>query len=864
MQFHWKSVQVCRLSGTFFGTKTQKIASRKALSSKIVANQYFHSERTSEISSIILTTTIQAQFNTMTINKVTVLLLAAALVAANSAVIRGASTQLQTQDEELDRRRRQLIRESTCTLFRKCITHLPTEEHPQGYHEDKWVCQLSEEEAGAMGVEFVDVVESDAVAATISNATSGQSTLTVSEAYVDTDSPRMYIPQNAHVSVGDARIEPRTEKRRRHLSGPDKEGTLKALVVRVVDKNGVAPTKGLGHLADKVFTDDVSLKSQTEACSYGKLKIEPFVGTTPSNRRITNGATSIQMDYDMTSLEPGMDQAALRAAREELGNLNDPRFDLVMFCFPPTTKFLAFAYPNSKYSFYNDEWCTFNAAQMHEVGHNLGLGHSGENGQGNYGDVTGMMGSAPSVDDVTRCYNAQKSYQLGWYDDKVDTINPLDGIRKREFILNGVSDYKRNNNALVVLRLEQVSQVPDYYVGFNRARSMNAGTWEDMDMVTITRKDLGDPHEYGQSTKFASLRPGERYVIEDFNDNEDGRDVQIAFVGLESGNAKILVTEGKQLTQPTTRCKRFTVELTTDGVPSDNAWYITNDDGSEAVAALSPVYSKGNKKYTQQVCLPMEADPTTYTFTLFDQGQDGLCCSRGQGSYKIYNDKNQLVAASGGSQEFGTKRHTLSVPRDPTPRTPTASPTVSPTAKPAPCEPHTIRVQTDDFPEDTSWQLFLVNAAGQEILPPVAAKSDFPNRNKLYTTQVCLPEGASYKFKFFDSHKDGICCSHGDGYYKIVDKCGEVVAQSGYLVDENFALKTHVFSVDNTCASQTPVPTTSKPDECKDEKKGRWSIKRRGPKRSCKSHARKKKCNSKTIYNRKRVWELCPKSCGRC
>lgn len=46
-------------------------------------------------------------------------------------------------------------------------------------------------------------------------------------------------------------------------------------------------------------------------------------------------------------------------------------------------------------SVYNNKWCTYLSGQVHEVGHNLGLAHSGE-GTVAYGDQTGMMVSVPS------------------------------------------------------------------------------------------------------------------------------------------------------------------------------------------------------------------------------------------------------------------------------------------------------------------------------------------------------------------------------------------------------------------------------------------------------------------------------------
>jgi hypothetical protein len=34
-----------------------------------------------------------------------------------------------------------------------------------------------------------------------------------------------------------------------------------------------------------------------------------------------------------------------------------------------------------------------------------------------------------------------------------------------------------------------IPEIPDYYIGFNRADGINKGTLEDRDMVTITTKE---------------------------------------------------------------------------------------------------------------------------------------------------------------------------------------------------------------------------------------------------------------------------------------------------------------------------------------------------------------------------------------
>eukprot|EP00957_Ditylum_brightwellii_P196488 14971448-Ditylum_brightwellii.AAC.1 len=69
----------------------------------------------------------------------------------------------------------------------------------------------------------------------------------------------------------------------------------------------------------------------------------------------------------------------------------------VMYCLPPgTMSGIAYAYINSWNSVYSDNWCTYLTAQMHEIGHNLNLAHSNEDGD--YKDKSGMVGSLHSAE----------------------------------------------------------------------------------------------------------------------------------------------------------------------------------------------------------------------------------------------------------------------------------------------------------------------------------------------------------------------------------------------------------------------------------------------------------------------------------
>lgn len=183
---------------------------------------------------------------------------------------------------------------------------------------------------------------------------------------------------------------------RRHLS--TLEGTLSVLVVRVVASNR-ATTATERQLTNSIFGNDnqnpqfVNMRSQYEACSHGKLQ---FIEAADRNgksslTRIRKGATTVYVDVSTTQGHTVMRNAITSKLNDEFGVTRpDQLADHVMYCLPPNTlDGVAYAYIDSWNSVFNNDWCLKLSAQMHEIGHNLNLGHSNENEP--YDDQSGMV-----------------------------------------------------------------------------------------------------------------------------------------------------------------------------------------------------------------------------------------------------------------------------------------------------------------------------------------------------------------------------------------------------------------------------------------------------------------------------------------
>lgn len=90
------------------------------------------------------------------------------------------------------------------------------------------------------------------------------------------------------------------------------------------------------------------------------------------------------------------------------------------------------------------------------------------------------MGSSPTGDNTPRqCFNAAKSWQLGWFSDKTAELAPAKEAWLGQVV--ATIDYKEADpNQFVLLK------VGPYYVELNIAEDMNEGSREEVNSVAIT------------------------------------------------------------------------------------------------------------------------------------------------------------------------------------------------------------------------------------------------------------------------------------------------------------------------------------------------------------------------------------------
>jgi hypothetical protein len=261
--------------------------------------------------------------------------------------------------------------------------------------------------------------------------------------------------------------------------------THPVLVVRVSTLDST-PNVTADLLRRTTFANDsVSLRSQFLKCSAGTVVFAPF-----SNElvpEILGGVLDIELDLIVSNISRrDLTHQAINYTNILLGvdNVEDV-VDYLMLCLPPGTKeeWLAYAFKRYYLSVYNDVWCAYISATMHELGHSaFGFLHSNQ-----YGiiqaDTTGYMGYSYGAQNFPcMCFNAHKNWLGGWFRDRALQIklsNPKDVWNGK--IAAFVDYHLTTPEEPVVIR------VGDLYLQYNRAKDFNNETMESSNQLVVVQ-----------------------------------------------------------------------------------------------------------------------------------------------------------------------------------------------------------------------------------------------------------------------------------------------------------------------------------------------------------------------------------------
>ncbi len=254
---------------------------------------------------------------------------------------------------------------------------------------------------------------------------SGESVLTnIGGAYINRG--KLHLPPGLNIA-----LEKVASRRKLAVVTGDKP----ILVVKVTDVNGLARAESPAQIGDDIFGtlgDSVNLKSQLFNCSMGQLNVlecdptlipndltDPTLETNgvPNGKGVAPGVMEITIGVDLTTSDRyTVRNAVTTAVQTAIGEPLPGRYQQVMFilegCYVDCG-WAAYAYINSWGSVYQGDFYKYTGVQVHELGHNFNLGHSGGLDGQTYTDHTGMMGAPLFSDDVGKmCYNPAKNWQV--------------------------------------------------------------------------------------------------------------------------------------------------------------------------------------------------------------------------------------------------------------------------------------------------------------------------------------------------------------------------------------------------------------------------------------------------------------------
>lgn len=259
----------------------------------------------------------------------------------------------------------------------------------------------------------------------------------------------------------------------------------------------------------------------------------------------------------------------------------------------------------------------------------------------------------------------------------------------------------------------------------------------------------------------------------------------------------------------------FPVELTivTDERPEEITWTLERLDLPQKELVINVPPNTYDQKESAILEVALVEAGGVYRLTLDDYALDGTCCEHGEGSYSL-----DLGGGEGVTQL---------IPGNFTPvyeRTFAASLTGRPPSLGVDFTTLSLVIQFDGYPNEFGWIVLAEPVDTSQKAAPVMEVVAFGPRtpydtafaNKQLVQTIAVPaveEGTERQFQLIvhDSAGDGLCCSFGDGFYRLmygsVDR--NIVLLSGNLEGMEREITDFVLTSDGSpnAPSAEPTPT---------------------------------------------------------
>jgi len=311
-------------------------------------------------------------------------------------------------------------------------------------------------------------------------------------------------------------------------------GQYKVLVVLVTDRFGNRPSQSEAQMANDVFQDRVNLRERYRACSKNKLDFVPATGP-----RVNNGIITVQTSSSLRGISyTDCGNLASRALPSGISR------NYIMFVCPDNTNFnggAAWGQVGGSLSWYPSQYASAADVQVHELGHNLGYGHSGTDLRDNtYDDGTCHMSNEGGFTDESRkfCFNAAKYHYSNWFPEFYTTVTPTSANFKGDLV--GIDDVVNNRansaNQELVVKIQGSGQ-SDLFMMFNRKKGINSDVPEHGDQVVI----IAQSSRSAISVRLGALSTGQTGTISNWANSGNALKIKVCSVDNGGDVASVII-----------------------------------------------------------------------------------------------------------------------------------------------------------------------------------------------------------------------------------------------------------------------------------------------------------------------------------